>query len=176
MQQMLKLAVISSAFALATSSAFAINKCTGPDGRTTYQDGPCPSGGTTIKPVVPQTSGGGSREPNPALQGPPEAAPLLALYKRWIDAEKLASATGRIAMAQPVAALQSLARESVGTNVPPCMRPAQSALTSLIKGSAEAMLKFMGKEELRTMVYTYVDRKRMVAQFEDAVGAAKCSP
>lgn len=36
------------------------------------------------------------------------------------------------------------------------------------------MLKFMRDEGLSAMVYSYVDRKRLVARFEDAVVGAKC--
>jgi hypothetical protein len=57
-------------------------------------------------------------EPNEALEGPAEAGALIALYRRWIDAERLAGSTARIALAGPVSQLQALRRETDALTVP----------------------------------------------------------
>lgn len=59
----------------ACAPAWAVNKCTGPDGKTAYQDGPC-TGGKGEKMVTTPASGYAVREPAPPAPTPvPTAAP-----------------------------------------------------------------------------------------------------
>lgn len=48
----IKVAILTAAI-LAAAPAWAINKCTGPDGKTVFQDAPCPGKGEqiTVKPA-----------------------------------------------------------------------------------------------------------------------------
>ena len=95
----------------AASPAWAVNKCTGPDGKVVYQDALCGISSTNAQEIKTWTNSGYSGDttrpsktkgvrPNSKLEGPEEAAPLLDLYRRWVDAERLAMATSRIAPAR----------------------------------------------------------------------------
>lgn len=167
---------------LSSPPAFAINKCTGPDGTVTFQDAGCSSSAKkseTVKIWANDSRSGGrtsSRnvQPNFDLVTPPAAAPLMNLYRRWADAEKLALATGRIALAKPVADLQALQREAESTQVVACMDDAKKSLIKLISKNVEVMINFMGKEELSGMVYQFIDRAAMIKKFEQEMASAKC--
>jgi hypothetical protein len=54
--RILSLAILVLAFA-ASSPALAVNKCTAPDGRVTYQDGPCVGGKSQEVDVSPPVGG-----------------------------------------------------------------------------------------------------------------------
>ncbi len=45
---MIKLAVFLAAALSAAVPAWAVNKCTGPDGKVMFQDAPCPGTGITV--------------------------------------------------------------------------------------------------------------------------------
>ena len=170
--------------ALLVAPAWAVNKCTGADGKVTYQDAACPISAKDGQQVKTWTTGGygatavstGRRDvtPNPALNGPPEAAPLLALYRRWADAERLAFATSRIALSGPAAGMQALQREAEATKVPECLTAAHKTLTELITKSSEAILEFMARQEVTSMAYQLVHKPKLVPQFESAVTSAMC--
>lgn len=163
--------------------AWAVNKCTGADGKVTYQQAACPTSAKDqqqIKTWVnrgyePQKMAAGVLvEPNLKLAGPPQAAPLLALYRRWADAERLALSTSRVALAGPAAGLQGLQREAEALQAPQCLADARKALLALVTKSTEAILQFLGKEELTAMVYQRVSRPGLIQDFEKAVAAAQC--
>lgn len=62
---MIKPAIFLTAALIAAAPAWAINKCTGPDGKTVFQDAPCAGKGEKI-------------EVRPASGGAPSAAPAAA--------------------------------------------------------------------------------------------------
>lgn len=163
--------------------AWAVNKCTGPDGRVVYQQAPCPNSAKSVEQVKTWVnsgygqqgqSGGRRAEPNLSLAGPPDAAPLLALYRRWADTERLAFSTGRIALAGPAANMQALQREAEALQVPQCLADARKVLADLITKSSEAILEFMGKQEVTAMAYQIVHRPKLLPAFEAAVVGAQC--
>lgn len=171
----------------ATSPAWAINKCTGKDGKVVYQDAPCDN--TTAKTEDVKTWGAGKAAPsapgtnslgskpvvaNADLQGPEQAEPLLAIYRRWVDAERLATSTARVALAGPVATMQAVHRDAQVVRVPACMAEARKALIELTGKSTTALIEFMRQNELQTMVYSIVDRKSLVRAFEAHIERADC--
>ncbi len=169
---------------LAASPAWAVNKCKGPDGRVVYQDTLCTPESTSREEVRTWGNSGyvGHRpppppkpiEPNAKLQGPPQAAPLLAMYQRWIDAERLAMSTSRIALAVPASTLQAMRREIQGMQVAACLEDARKSLEELIHKSAEAVLQFMGKEELTGLLYQHIERGQAIQKFEREIAALRC--
>ena len=168
---------------LAAAPAWAINKCTGADGKVVFQDALCAPSSTNAEQIKTWVNSGyqGARgaprkvvQPNAKLTGPDEAAPLLDLYRRWVDAERLAMATSRIALAGPAAALQALQREAQALKSPPCLQMAQLSLQTLVGKSVESILQFMGKEEITGMLYQYVERPKLIPQFEREVTGARC--
>jgi hypothetical protein len=168
--------------------ALAINKCTGKDGKIVYQDAACGNAVSKSEGVKdwggnsPGSYSGRSRssdapavEANIALDGPPEAAPLLSIYRRWIDAEKLAMKTARIALAGPAATMQAIQRESEAVKVAECMKEARAVLLDLSHKSTAALVQFMGKDELTGMVYQLIDRDKLIRSFEAEVARARCA-
>lgn len=167
--------------------AHAINKCTQKDGKVVYQDAPCQNTASSTEQVKTWGAGqaapsaGGTTaagfkrvNPNVNLQGPPQAAPLLAIYRRWVDAERLASATGRIALAGPVATMQAVQLEAEAAKVEPCLGDAKTALVDLTSKSTTALIEFMRKNELQSMLYTIADRGDLVRSFESQIERATC--
>jgi len=69
---------------------------------------------------------------------------LDGLRLRWVDAFKIASVTARISLAQPVANLQSIRRETVALMVPSCLVSAKGSLVSGMDMSIEGFMAFMG--------------------------------
>ena len=124
----------------------------------------------TVVPAV----GRRQTDPNGNADAPAEAAALMDIYRRWIDAEKLAGATARIALSGPVAALQELKRQVIALPIPPCLAEAKTSLVSLIVKSADAHLEFMLKNELASMLYNLVDREKAIGSFEGALSLARC--
>lgn len=168
---------------LAASPAWAIYKCTQPDGRVTFQDLVCDNsaknsevikarGGNVLQSTAPAARP--NVQPNTAIKGPPQAEALLALYRRWVDAERLAFSTARIALAMPIASVQALKREAEALAVPECLSRAKSALNTLIGKSNEAVLRFAAKEEVTSMIYTMAERPQLIPQFEREVERADC--
>lgn len=164
--------------AVLCAPAWAINKCTGPDGKVTYQDAPCDTKSKTTEQVKTWDSKMSSDpvavNPDINLQGPALAKPLLDLYRRWADAERLALSTSRVALSGPVAAMQAIQREAEAFVSPPCLDGARKILVDLTKKSSDGLLQFMAKEALEGMVYTVVDRRKLVPAFESAVKKSKC--
>ncbi|MEI8169836.1 MAG: hypothetical protein WCG50_09180 [Rhodoferax sp.] len=68
------------------------------------------------------------------------------LYQRWHDGVKLALSVSRIALAQPVAALQSIKTDAANLEAPPCLDIAKKALISGMDLSIEGFLGFMKNE------------------------------
>lgn len=99
---------------------------------------------------------------------------MLALYRRWADAERLALSISRIALGGPAAGLQALQREVETTKVPVCLEGAQKILTTLVTKTTEAILQFMGKEEVTAMAYQIIDRRKLVPEFENSITTANC--
>lgn len=164
---------------LACTAAHAVNKCVTPQGKVVFQDSPCDVSSKTSEKVKiwsqhADPSAGKNVEPNTNLEGPPQAKPLLALYRRWADAEKLALSTGRIALAGPVATMQAIQREAEAMTPPTCLAESHKLLVSLAKKSTEGLIKFMGKDELGGMVYNVVERRNMVPAFEQSITKARC--
>ncbi|MBP8140597.1 MAG: DUF4124 domain-containing protein [Acidovorax sp.] len=163
--------------------AWGISKCTGADGKVTYQDVPCAAAipkTETVKIWSNQNSSHAepssrSVQPNFDLVAPAAGASLFNIYRRWADAEKLAMATSRIALAKPVADLQALQREVESAQVAACMDDAKKSLTKLISKNVEVMINFMQKEQLSGMVYQFVDRAIMIKSFEQDMTTAKCA-
>lgn len=165
--------------------AWAINKCTGADGKVAFQDAPCANtakaetikarGGNTVA-----AQGGSTARPrveaNLKLEGTKEAAQLLAFYRQWSDNEKLLESTARIALAGPVGAMQKLLRDVEGYQAPACLADAKKALAALISANTDATIQFMQKQEVSNMAYQWVLRPKMVRAFEGAVETARCEP
>lgn len=174
----LRLAMAICMGTVLSAPVWAINKCTDVDGKVMYQDAPCAvtaKANVQVKTWDSRTSDGSiSVAPDLNLKGPPQAKPLLDLYRRWADAEKLALATGRIALAGPVAAMQAIQREAESLSSPPCLDPARKVLVELTRKSSAGLLEFMAKEALEGMVYTVVDRRKLIPAFESAIKKAKC--
>ena len=182
---MIKPIALLLAAMVCTVPAWAINKCTMPGGKVVYQDALCSASSTNAQEVktwvnsgyagdTPKPTRSKGVQPNTKLEGPEQAAPLLDLYRRWVDAERLAMATSRIALAGPAAALQGLQREAQALKSPPCLQMAQMSLQTLVGKSVESVLQFMGKEELTGMLYQHVERPKLIPQFEREVANAKC--
>lgn len=173
--------LVMSMLAAAVSPAWGINKCT-VDGKTVYQDAPC--GLDSKKSETVKTWGGNTTASRPAsayrvdpdlqMDATPSAAPILAFYRRWADAEKLAMATARIALAQPVSNLQALQREIEAHAEPSCLTQAKADLVKLVAANVKVMINFMQKEELSGMVYQFVERAKLVRTFEASTKLAKC--
>lgn len=179
----MRIRVALATLLLAISPAWAVNKCTLPGGKVVYQDLMCGTSSTNAEQIKTWTNTGyqGARpsrqkavEPNLKLEGPEQAAALLDFYRRWADAERLAMATSRIALAGPAAALQALQREAQAFKSPPCLQMAQLSLQTLVGKSVESILQFMGKEEITGMLYQYVERPKLIPQFEREVANARC--
>ena len=71
---------------------------------------------------------------------------LDALLVRWNDAKTLAGTTGRIALAQPVAALQEIRRDVDALTVSPCMDEAKAHLVESMARTIEGFIAFMRNE------------------------------
>lgn len=183
-------AALAVALAIGCSSAAAINRCTQKDGRVVYQETPCETGADAAavktwgagiaSPGARQTTAAGSavrreRLPSAALQAPPEAAQLMQVYRRWIDAERLATSTGRIALAGPVASLQAAARDAEAASVPACLSEAKKRLVELTSRSVTAFIDFMQTHEVSAMTYTLIDREKVIGAFEEEVQRAQCN-
>lgn len=82
--------------------------------------------------------------------------------------------TGRIALAGPIANMQALQREAEAMAVPQCVSVPHKALVELTRKSVQGLLDFMGKQGLDGMLYTMIDRKKLIPAFEDAVKKSKC--
>lgn len=70
-------------------------------------------------------------------------ASLKGIRARWQDAERLAQSTSRIALAQPVASLQQIKRETEGIVAPPCLNAAKGHLVRGMKWTIEGFIQFM---------------------------------
>ena len=170
--------LFAAVLAALCAPAWAVNKCTGADGKVVYQDAACSVAAKTVAQVktwdAPIADRGASAEPDSHLSGPAQAKPLLDLYRRWADAEKLALATGRIALSGPIAAMQAIQREAEAMSSPACLDAARKILVELTQKSSAGLLDFMGKTRLDGMVYTVVDRRKLVPAFESEIKNSKC--
>ena len=174
----LKNVICAAALLALCVPAIAINKCTGPDGRVVFQDALCDTNAKTTESVKiwdSKLARPTSVEPDLAIVAPPTAKPLLDLYRRWADAEKLALSTGRIALAGPVANMQALQREVESMALPQCLAEPHKLLTELTKKSTQGLLDFMSKQALDGMVYTVVDRRKLIPAFEASIKKIKCA-
>lgn len=171
----------------ACGQALAINKCTdAKTGKVVYSDAVCPQTGQETKmDWAPRASTNTVdsfidpnkahlRDPNRKMAGPSQAAPLLSIYGQWMDAEKLANVTARIALAGPVSALQQLRRNAENVAVHACMQPAKDALVKLVTANTTSMLAFMQRSEIQSLEYQWLDRAKFIRQFEGAVRDARC--
>lgn len=176
----------AAALALATlAPAYAVNKCTTAAGAVVYQDAPCDAAAKSAQSVKTWDNTPGNYAaaaaprqivPDAKLSGPPQAAQLLGIYRRWIDAERLALATARIALSGPLATMQALNREAEAAGAAACLQDAKRALTDITGRSVEAMLAFMGnRHDIQGMVYQLVDRGRLITAFEQGISQARCA-
>lgn len=176
---MKKLSIAVALLAALSGPTWAINKCTGSDGKVAFQDAPCDTRSKASEKVKtwdsPMSDNAVAINPDLTLTGPAQAKPLLDLYRRWADAERLALATGRIALSGPVAAMQAIQREAEAMTSPPCLEPARKSLVELTKKSSDGLIQFMSKDGLEGMVYTIVDRRKLIPEFETGIKKAKCS-
>lgn len=179
------LGVLAIASLLGVAPAWAVNKCTGPDGKITFSDTLCPESAKTKEVVqvrqgnVAQSSrGSGSAqpriEPNTKLETIKQAEPLMDYYRRWADLEKLLGATARVALPQPMGELQKLQREVEAYQAPACLDQAKAALVKLIAANSESMIRFMQKEELTNIFYQTRHRPEGINAFEGAIKTARC--
>jgi hypothetical protein len=173
-----KAIIAASVLAALCSPAWAVNKCTLNDGRVVYQDTVCAATSKTSQSVKTWDAPIADRQvptnPDENIKGPAQAKPLLDLYRRWADAEKLALATGRIALSGPIATMQAIQREAEAMTSPACLDAARKLLVELTQKSSKGLLEFMGKTGLDGMVYTIVDRRKLVPAFEAAIKKSKC--
>lgn len=181
----MKTLLVMVAVTALAAPVWAINKCTAPDGKVSFQDGPCDAavkaevikgrGGNNIAAQAP-TPTQPRIEPNLKLDGPKEAGPLLAFYRQWGDNEKLLASTPRIALAGPVGTMQKLLRDVEAYEAPSCLVVAKKELAGLISANTDATIQFMQKQEVSNMAYQLVHRPKMVRAFEGAVETARCIP
>ncbi|MHA3053648.1 hypothetical protein [Acinetobacter sp. ANC 4640] len=68
---------------------------------------------------------------------------LNEIEKRWNDANRLASATSRIALPTPIANLQNIKNELDAVEVSECLTPAKKALYEAIDLNIDSFLMFM---------------------------------
>lgn len=73
---------------------------------------------------------------------------MADIRQRFTDAVKLASSTSRIALAAPVANLQSIQREAAGLPTPTCLYDARNKLADAFGLQVEGFLTFMRNEGL----------------------------
>lgn len=180
---------LAAGLLLACPVVFAVNKCVDPaTGAVSYSEKACQGtqGASKVEHLPVQRSSsyvapssrmsgrGRDRQPNANLSAPVEARQLLDLYRRWIDAERLASSTARIALAGPVAALQDLKRQASAMSTPECLVAARQALVDLTERSANGFLAFMGRETLADFVYVLVERGPAIESFELEMTGARC--
>lgn len=66
------------------------------------------------------------------------------VYAKWKDGKQVANLTGRGALAVPVAALQTLRRETEAMIVPDCLRNGKTNLLEAMKLEIDGFLAFMG--------------------------------
>lgn len=62
---------------------------------------------------------------------------------RWNDADRVAGSSARIALAQPVSALQALQREASQLNAPPCLAIGKDELKKAMRESVDGYIAFM---------------------------------
>ena len=158
--------------------AFAIHKCTVEGGKIVYQDATCDTSATKVEVVKTWDSTGKVDliEPDLNLAGPPHAKPMLEMYRRWADAERLAGSTPRVAMSGPIATIQAIQRESEALTVESCLMEAKKALVVLVKLTTEEMLQFMaGREKLSSITFQFQGRPKLIRNFETQFKKASCS-
>ena len=182
----MKTTIVCCVLAALACPAWAINKCTGTDGKVTFSDTPCPESAKTketVQQVRPSNFALSSRdsgsaqhrvEPDTKLEAIKQAEPLMDYYRRWADLEKLLGATARIALAQPMGELQKLQREVEVYEAPDCLDQAKTALVTLIAANSESMIQFMHKEELTNVFYQTRRRPEGINAFERAIKTARC--
>ena len=103
------------------------------------------------------------------------SASLKALHSRWVDAERLAQSTARIALAQPVATLQEIKREADGIIVPPCLDEAKTNLINGMNSTIEGFIQFMTDKkfaEITTPPF-FSSAKRSFAKYETSKDACR---
>ncbi|WP_333907139.1 hypothetical protein [Delftia acidovorans] len=71
------------------------------------------------------------------------------LMVRWEDARNVATRTGRLVLAPPVAALQNLRREAKGLVAPPCLERGKEEMLHGMDVIIEGFLLFMQNSEKR---------------------------
>lgn len=79
---MLKLSTLLLVCALGVNQAHAVNKCTGTDGKISFQDAPCAGKGNEIK-VSPASGHSTNFAPAPAVDGVATDRPLSATEKQY---------------------------------------------------------------------------------------------
>lgn len=167
-----------------SAPAWGMNKCTDAAGHVTYQVEACPKnekaanvkiwGEAKPKPYI-APKGLPVVTPDANIQAPDEAKPLLAIYSRWIDLDTLARSTGRIALSGPVGKMQDLLREAKAVHVADCAQDAKKALVSLISDDTDAMIDFMGQNDLGAKLYDVALRSNQIKAFESQARMMLCT-
>lgn len=158
----------------ASGSSHAVIKCVSPNGQVVYQDFPCegsrnpqqvtPSNPDEIKIVV----------PNPWSKSPKQAQQLMSIYRRWIDAEKLAIASNRLALTTPIASLQAIQREIEVLRVPECLEKPKLTLYKLISQSTNSMLVYMSEITPKDFSFFTKERGPLIKEFERSLRFVQC--
>ena len=71
---------------------------------------------------------------------------LMLIANRWDDANKLANSTPRMALASPLASLQSIKQDAQNAELPACMQYAQNDLVQMMDHTITGYIKFMGQD------------------------------
>lgn len=101
-----------------------------------------------------------------------EAVKLISdLYQRWQDTERVAGSTSRIALAQPVQALQEIKRSVDAAVVPECAVTARASLSSAMAKIIDGYIAFMSNAAIGELVSTamFVEAKPLFLDFEQRI-------
>lgn len=161
-------------FLVAAGCANAFVKCVSPNGQVVYQDYPC--GGARDPKQV------GSQRmpeldiaiPNPWTKSPKQAHQMMSIYRRWIDAERLAIASDRAALTGPIAAMQAIQREIEILRVPECLEKPKNNLYELVRKTTNGMLVFMSGVKPGDFDFFLKERSPLVREFERSLRFVMC--
>ncbi len=180
-------AIAAAVFAACSTQADAasLRKCTDPKtGAVTYSDTLCAAPITVEtkmdwKPQAATNVMDSPRiyRPSAKAEAPKEAAPLMAAYRRWVDAEKVAIATPRLTLSGPLRDMQAVLRETESLPVPACLTKAKTLMLDLMTQSVDKLISFMGsRDNVSGFVYVYQTRSDGVREIERELAAANCAP
>ena len=102
-------------------------------------------------------------------------ASINAVRVRWDDAVKLAHTTARIALAGPVANLQSIKREISAMTVPTCLTSPKEKLAASMDTTINGFMQFMQDANFGKFLAEFDLKKANVLLTEYESGAASCT-